>query len=166
MAVICKTANGRVEAQRVALRHFSKPPPPNPTCNFHCIELSSRREVWKNLTTFPPTDMLNSLAASRLREPYLPACLPVPCRPVNGVTVSPDGRDPIDYRWDSLTIGRMPRRSSPRSVSTILLLECCRQPFHNLASTPCAVAPDSVPFSTPRENQRFSEISRTHISYF
>jgi hypothetical protein len=33
----------RVGARRVTLRHVSRLPPPNRTCNFHCIRLSIRR---------------------------------------------------------------------------------------------------------------------------
>jgi hypothetical protein len=74
------------------------------------MKLSSRLEVQEPLTTFPPPHRVTPLAASRVREGPLRGGLPVPSRPVIGVTVSLDGRHAIDYCGDSLTIGLAPRR--------------------------------------------------------
>jgi hypothetical protein len=87
----------RVGVQRVTLRHFSKRPPPNPTCDFHRMKLSRRLEVQERLTTPPPTRSFTALAASRVRKVSLPIHLPAPYRPVSSVTVSLDGRHSIDY---------------------------------------------------------------------
>ncbi len=65
--------------------------------SFQVTQLSSKLEVERRLATPLPPPSLNSLAASRVRELCLSGRLPASYRPVNGVTVSLDGRDAIDY---------------------------------------------------------------------
>ncbi len=74
-------------------------------------------DIGRMLQSLPIGDGLClSFQASQQRALRLPddspRLRPVLHRPVNGVTVSLDGRDPIDYDQDSVTIGVSPRRRS------------------------------------------------------
>jgi hypothetical protein len=84
MPKLLRAGAGGIGSQRVTLRHFSNDPPPNRTCHFHGIRLSSWREVWNPLTIHPPVQTLvgvNSRISrtSTSRHLHLPAWPASPC---------------------------------------------------------------------------------------
>ena len=100
-------AEGRSPASYCHAALFQTPPLRTLHPSFPETKLSSWLDVWTIVAARPPVEILFSVKQWHFDSPKPPAISthqPVPLRPVNGVTVALDGRDPIDYYWDSVTI--------------------------------------------------------------